>query len=98
MTDAAIAETMGAALRSRRLRLNMTQAALAAEVAVSRQTINALEQGSGKLEILISALRALNALDMLTPLCEEPLPSPREAVMRKRKPPRQRATGKRSVL
>lgn len=75
-SDTAISNTLGETLRERRLRRNMTQEQLADLVGVSIPTIQKLEKGKATLAVLIAALRALNSLELLTPLLTLPRVSP----------------------
>ncbi|MGE4299098.1 MAG: helix-turn-helix domain-containing protein [Desulfovibrionaceae bacterium] len=65
MTDHAVAKELGERLRTRRLRMNKTQEALAEHAGLSVSTIKKLENGNGQLSSLIAALRSLKSLDNL---------------------------------
>ena len=65
MTDTAIAQEMGRRLLQARLEQNISQEQMAEEIGISRNRYSRLEQGNGKLEVLIAALRVLNKLDAL---------------------------------
>ncbi|SYX89462.1 XRE family transcriptional regulator [Pseudomonas reidholzensis] len=75
-SDDAIAAQLGEALRERRLRQNITQDQLAAQVGVSTPTLQKMEKGRGTLQLLIAVLRELGALDLLSSLVELPRISP----------------------
>lgn len=89
MTDAAILEGLGARLSRFRLDRNLTQADLAAEAGVHKNTVFRLEAGgSTQLKNLVRVLRVLGLLDRLETLVPEPVPSPLrqlEALERQRK-------------
>lgn len=76
MTNTAIAAELGSRLERLRLERNMTQIALANEIGITAKSYRQLTTGSGKLENMIAALRALNCLDQLDNLLPEPPPSP----------------------
>lgn len=95
LSDEAIAEQLGDALRERRLRKGITQDELAKLVGVSTPTIQKLEKGRGALQLLIAVLRELNSLDLLSSLTAPPRVSPL-AVAKTGKVVRYRATGFRS--
>ncbi|HEJ2342329.1 TPA: helix-turn-helix domain-containing protein [Pseudomonas aeruginosa] len=80
LTDDAIAEQLGDAMRERRLRKGITQDDLAEQTGVSTPTIQKLEKGKGTLQLLISVLRELNSLDLLATLLAPPRISPLEVV------------------
>ncbi|WP_367863300.1 helix-turn-helix transcriptional regulator [Pseudomonas guariconensis] len=92
MSDEAIAEQLGDALRTRRLRKDITQDELANLVGVSTPTIQKLEKGRGTLQLLIAVLRELNSLDLLSSLTAPPRVSPL-AVAKSGKAVRLRAVG-----
>lgn len=78
MTNHAIAAELGQRLEQLRLRHNLTQQGLATEIGITPKSYRQLVAGSGKLENLIAALRALNALEQLDNFLPAPLPSPLE--------------------
>mgnify|MGYP006189607775 CR=1 FL=1 len=65
MTNSAIAAELGERLERLRLGQNMTQQMLAEEIGITAKSYRQLVAGGGKLENMIAALRALNALDQL---------------------------------
>ena len=65
MTDIAIAAELGHRLEQLRLEQNITQKTLADEIGITPKSYRQLVAGAGKLENLIAALRALNALHHL---------------------------------
>lgn len=78
MTNKAIAAALGERLERLRLVRNFTQQMLADEIGITAKSYRQLVAGGGKLENLIAALRALNALDQLDNFLPEPAPSPLE--------------------
>lgn len=77
LTDGFIINRIGNTIRRCRLERNVSQKALASTSGVSLSSIAALERGeSVSLSTLIPVLRALNKLEMLLPLLEEPGISP----------------------
>lgn len=78
MTNTAIAAELGNRLEDLRLMRNMTQQALADEIGITAKSYRQLVAGGGKLENLIAALRALNALEQLDNFLPAPAPSPLE--------------------
>jgi len=89
MTDEAILEGLGDRLSRFRLDRNLTQADLATEAGVHKNTVFRLEAGgSTQLKNLVRVLRVLGLLDRLEALVPEPVPSPLrqlEALERQRK-------------
>ncbi|MBQ0711356.1 MAG: helix-turn-helix transcriptional regulator [Porticoccus sp.] len=68
MSDDAVLSVLGERVKQMRLKAeggHLTQKKLADRAGVGRTTIVALEQGKGKMEVLVSVLRALSALDEL---------------------------------
>ncbi len=78
MSNMAIAAELGNRLEHLRLQQNLTQQALAAEIGITPKSYRQLVAGGGKLENMIAALRALNALEQLDSFLPEPPPSPLE--------------------
>jgi transcriptional regulator with XRE-family HTH domain len=78
MTNIAIAEELGSRLERLRLEQNMTQQALADEIGITAKSYRQLVAGGGKLENMIAALRALNALQQLDNFLPAAPPSPLE--------------------
>lgn len=78
MTNTAIAEELGNRLERMRLEQNMTQQALADEIGITAKSYRQLVAGGGKLENMIAALRALNALQQLDNFLPATPPSPLE--------------------
>lgn len=78
MTNQAIAAELGNRLEALRLRSNLTQQALAADIGITPKSYRQLVAGGGKLENMIAAMRVLNALDQLDNFLPAPAPSPLE--------------------
>lgn len=78
MTNAAVATELGNRLEALRLQRNMTQQALAAEIGITAKSYRQLVAGGGKLENMVAALRALNALEHLDNFLPAMPPSPLE--------------------
>ncbi|MEL6312284.1 MAG: helix-turn-helix transcriptional regulator [Pseudomonadota bacterium] len=89
MTDEAVLEQLGERLSRYRLDRNLTQAEVATEAGVHKNTIFRLEAGgSTQTKNLVRVLRALGLLDRLDAIVPEPVPSPLkqlEAAERQRK-------------
>lgn len=88
-TDEAVLEQLGERLSRYRLDRNLTQAEVATEAGVHKNTIFRLEAGgSTQTKNLVRVLRALGLLDRLDAIVPEPVPSPLkqlEAAERQRK-------------
>jgi putative transcriptional regulator len=65
MSDLAILNELGRRLKQARLEQNITQQQIAEGMGVSRATYIRLEDGNGKLEVLVAALRVLGKLPAL---------------------------------
>ncbi len=77
LTDQAVMERLGQRLSRARLDRNLTQADLATEAGVHKNTIFRLEAGgSTQLKNLVRVLRVLGLLDRLDAVVPEPVPSP----------------------
>lgn len=96
MTDKGIEAELGQRLRALRLRKNLTQQQLADAVAVSVNSIKAIEKGKGKIATLVAVVREMGALDSLDAFIPPVQVSPLQLVKLKGKK-RQRASGKRGV-
>jgi transcriptional regulator with XRE-family HTH domain len=85
-TFAEIEVRLGRGIRQMRLDAGFDQIELASRANVSRSAIQALENGSGRrLRTLISALRALDRLDVLETLMPTAGPSPLELLAESRR-------------
>jgi transcriptional regulator with XRE-family HTH domain len=78
MTNTAVAAELGNRMEALRLERNMTQQALAAEIGITAKSYRQLVAGGGKLENMVAALRALNALEHLDNFLPAMPPSPLE--------------------
>lgn len=78
MTNSAIATELGERLERLRLAQNLTQKMLADEIGITAKSYRQLVAGGGKLENMIAALRALNALEQLDNFLPDTPPSPLE--------------------
>ena len=76
MSNSAVAEELGNRLERLRLEKNMTQQVLADEIGITAKSYRQLVAGGGKLENMIAALRALNALEQLDHFLPASPPSP----------------------
>lgn len=76
MTNAAVAAELGRRLEQRRLERNIPQQQMADEIGITPKSYRQLVAGSGKLENMIAALRALDCLDQLDNFLPPPQPSP----------------------
>ena len=89
MTDESVLEQLGERLSRYRLDRNLTQAEVATEAGVHKNTVFRLEAGgSTQTKNLVRVLRALGLLDRLDAIVPEPVPSPLkqlEATERQRK-------------
>lgn len=78
MSNTAIAAELGNRLEQLRLERNLTQQMLADEIGITAKSYRQLVAGGGKLENMIAALRALNALEQLDNFLPAAPPSPLE--------------------
>jgi transcriptional regulator with XRE-family HTH domain len=85
-TSEEIEARIGASIRQMRLDAGFDQVELATRANISRSAIQAIEAGSGsRLRTLISALRALDRLDVLDNLMPASGPSPLELLAASRR-------------
>jgi transcriptional regulator with XRE-family HTH domain len=97
-TDEAVLGELGARLAKARLERNLTQAQLAAQAGVSKNTVQRLESGgvATQLSGFIRVCRVLDLVERFDLLVPEPVPSPVEQLkLRGRR--RQRASAKRKA-
>lgn len=80
MTNGAIAAELGGRLERLRLERNIPQQQLAKEIGITPKSYRQLVAGGGKLENMIAALRALNALQHLDNFLPDTPPSPLEQI------------------
>lgn len=76
MSNTSVAAELGNRLEALRLEQNMTQQALADEIGITAKSYRQLVAGGGKLENMVAALRALNALEQLDNFLPATPPSP----------------------
>ncbi|MDB4500602.1 helix-turn-helix domain-containing protein [Akkermansiaceae bacterium] len=77
--DASLEETIGHRIKRHRLDLNISQVELSDKAGVARRTITSVENGKGcTLSTLIRLLRAMDKLDLLSSLFQEPEMTPRQ--------------------
>ena len=94
-SDTVVEETIGFRLKHYRLERNFSQTELSERAGIARRTITSVENGKGcTLSTLIRLLRALNKLDLLHGLLEEPplRPSQMKEIERIRESPRKYAS------
>jgi len=97
-SDQVLAASIGVRLQTLRLKKNISLEAVAANAAISRQTLHLLlNQGKGTLINLIAVLRALGELERLSSLLEDVRPSPLQIIRMEGKK-RRRASGSRVAL
>jgi transcriptional regulator with XRE-family HTH domain len=79
-SDEAVLGELGARLAQARLERNLTQAHLAAQAGVSKNTVQRLESGSVATQLsgFIRVCRVLDLLEWFDLLVPEPVPSPVE--------------------
>lgn len=80
MSDVSIVNELGQRLRQARLERNITQQHMAEEIGISRSRYLRLEEGNGKLETLVAALRVLGKLPALDSFLHDEPYSPMEAL------------------
>ena len=78
MSNGAVAAELGNRIEALRLEQNMTQQTLADEIGITTKSYRQLVAGGGKLENMVAALRALNALEQLEHFLPTKPPSPLE--------------------
>lgn len=97
LTDDAVLTELGARIASRRIELELTQAALAEQAGIAKRTLERMEAGqTSQLATLIRVLRVLDATSGLDRLIPEPGSRPMDLLKRKGRV-RQRASGSRST-
>lgn len=97
LTDDAVLAELGARIASRRVELQLTQAAAAEQAGIAKRTLERLEAGqSSQLLTLVRVLRVLDVAAALDTLIPESGPGPMDLLQRKGKV-RQRASGRRSA-
>lgn len=97
LTDDAVLSELGARIASRRVELQLTQAAVAEQAGIAKRTLERMEAGqTSQLATLVRVLRALDAASGLDSLIPESGPRPMDLLQRKGKV-RQRASGRRTA-
>ena len=97
LTDDAVLAELGARIASRRIELQLTQAAVAEQAGIAKRTLERVEAGqTSQLATLVRVLRVLDAASGLDSLIPESGPRPMELLKRKSKV-RQRASGRRDA-
>ena len=97
LTDDVILAELGARIASRRIELQLTQAAVAEQAGIAKRTLERMEAGlTSQLVTLVRVLRVLDAASGLDGLITESGPRPMDLLKRKGKV-RQRASGRRGA-
>jgi transcriptional regulator with XRE-family HTH domain len=97
LTDDAVLAELGARIASRRIELQLTQAAVAEQAGVAKRTLERMEAGlTSQLTTLIRVLRVLDAASGLDGVIPEPGPRPMDLLHSKGKA-RQRASSPRTT-
>ncbi|MCP5145762.1 MAG: helix-turn-helix domain-containing protein [Gammaproteobacteria bacterium] len=97
LTDEAILAELGSRITSRRLELQLTQAAVAEQAGIAKRTLERMEAGeTSQLVTLIRVLRVLDATAGLDTLLPAPEARPMDLLKRKGKV-RKRASGRRAA-
>ncbi len=93
LTDDAVLAELGARIASRRVELQLTQAAVAEQAGIAKRTLERMEAGqTSQLGTLVRVLRVLDAASGLDNLIPESGPRPMDLLKQKGKV-RQRASG-----
>lgn len=97
LTEDAVLTELGTRIAARRVKLQLTQAAVAEQAGIAKRTLERMEAGqTSQLSTLVRVLRVLDAVSGLDGLIPESGPSPMELLKQKGKV-RQRASGKRAA-
>jgi len=97
LTDDAVLAELGARIASRRIELQLTQAAVAEQAGIAKRTLERMEAGlTSQLATLVRVLRVLDAASGLDSLIPEFGPRPMDLLKRKSKV-QQRASGRRAA-
>jgi transcriptional regulator with XRE-family HTH domain len=95
LTDDAVLAELGARIASRRIELQLTQAAVAERAGIAKRTLERMEAGkTSQLATLVRVLRVLDAASGLDGLIPESGPRPMDLLKQKGRL-RQRASGHR---
>ncbi len=97
LTDDAVLAELGARISSRRLELQLTQAAVAEQAGIAKRTLERMEAGqTSQLSTLVRVLRVLDAASGLDNLLPPTGPRPMDLLKHKGKI-RKRASGRRAA-
>lgn len=97
LTDDAVLAELGARIASRRVELQLTQAAVAEQAGIAKRTLERMEAGqTSQLTNLVRVLRVLDAVSGLDRLIPESGSRPMDLLKHKGKV-RQRASGRRAA-
>lgn len=97
LTDDAVLAELGARIASRRIELQLTQAAVAEQAGIAKRTLERMEAGlTSQLDTLVRVLRVLDAASGLDNLIPESGPSPMD-LLRQKGMVRQRASSRRTA-
>ena len=97
LTNEAVLAELGARIASRRIELQLTQAAVAEQAGIAKRTLERMEGGlTSQLATLVRVLRVLDAASGLDSLIPESGPRPMDLLKRKSKV-QQRASGRRAA-
>ena len=97
LTDDAVLAELGARIASRRIELQLTQAAVAEQAGIAKRTLERMEAGqTSQSGTLVHVLRVLDAASGLDNLIPESGPRPMDLLKQKGKV-RQRASAKRAA-
>ena len=96
LTDDAVLAEIGARISSRRIDMQLTQAAVAEQAGIGKRTLERVEAGqTSQLSTLVRVLRVLDAMSGLDSLIPESGPRPMD-MLRRKGVVRQRASAKRA--
>jgi len=97
LNDDAVLAELGARITSRRLEMQLTQAALAEQAGIAKRTLERMEAGqASQLATLVRVLRVLDAASGLDNVIPESGPRPMDLLKQKGKV-RKRASGQRAA-
>ena len=97
LNDDAVLAELGARITSRRLEMQLTQAAVAEQAGIAKRTLERMEAGeSSQLATLVRVLRVLDAASGLDNVIPESGPRPMDLLKQKGKV-RKRASGQRAA-
>ena len=97
LTDDAVLAELGARIASRRIELQLTQAAMAEQAGIAKRTLERMEAGlTSQLATFVRVLRVLDAASGLDSLIPDSAPKPMDLLKRKSKV-QKRASGRRAA-